>query len=62
MNGSIEGTGDSVQASFTGTFHDRSITGRLRATQYEHDMVIVAAVVNAADLQENFRPSSSSGA
>ena len=44
VNGSIESAGDSVQASFTGTFHNRAITGRLRATQYEHDMVIVAAV------------------
>lgn len=54
VNGSIESAGDSVQASFTGTFHNRAITGRLRATQYEHDMVIVAAVSpNPADLQES---------
>lgn len=51
--GSIDGAGESVQASFTGTFQNRSISGRLRATQYEHDMVVVAVVSpNPADLQD----------
>lgn len=51
FNGSLKGApaadGESFQAEFTGAFHGKSLSGRIRGTQYEHDIVIV--VVTASD-------------
>lgn len=45
--------GESLEASFTGTFHGKPVSGRLRGTQYEHDMLIVAVTSgSASDLQD----------
>lgn len=41
VTGDVTPSGESLQVSFTGTFHGKPVTGRLRATQYEHDMVFV---------------------
>jgi hypothetical protein len=46
---SLEPAGDSMQGSFTGTFHGKPVAGKLRATQYQHDMVIVAITAASAD-------------
>ena len=53
ISGSLEPSGDAFQGSFSGTFHNRPIFGRLRATQYEQDIVIVAVTSAAeADLKD----------
>jgi hypothetical protein len=48
--GTLEPAGESLDATFTGTFHGKQVAGRLRATQYEHDMILVA--VTAAKPEE----------
>lgn len=45
--------GESLEASFTGTFHGKPVSGRLRGAQYDHDMLIVAVTAgSASDLQD----------
>ena len=45
--------GESLEASFTGTFDGKPVQGRLRGTQYDHDMLIVAVTSgSASDLQD----------
>ena len=48
LGGALEPAGDSFQAEFSGTFHGKPVSGRLRGTQYEHDFVIVAVTSGAA--------------
>ena len=33
----VDPVGDAFQGSFSGTFHNRPVSGRLRVAQYEHD-------------------------
>lgn len=45
--------GESFRADFQGTFHGKPISGRIRGTQYDHDMVLVAVTApTAAELHD----------
>lgn len=45
--------GESFRADFQGTFHGKPVFGRIRGTQYDHDMVLVAVTAPAAaELQD----------
>jgi hypothetical protein len=53
LSGVLEAVGDAFQGSFSGTFHNRPIAGKLRATQYDHDVVIVVITSpTEADLKD----------
>ena len=53
MSGELQPLGDAFQGSFSGTFHNRPVSGRLRVAQYEHDVVVVVVTSGSeADLRD----------
>ncbi|MEZ4303003.1 MAG: hypothetical protein R3B70_49220, partial [Polyangiaceae bacterium] len=47
VTGAVESDGESFHAAFTGTFRGKSVAGRIRATQYDHDIVLVAVTAGS---------------
>ena len=53
MSGELQPMGDAFQGSFSGTFHNRPVSGRLRVAQYEHDVVVVVVTSGSeSDLRD----------
>lgn len=53
LTGPLVADGESFRADFQGTFHGKPVSGRIRGTQYDHDMVLVAVTAPAAaELQD----------
>lgn len=55
LSGPAEPAGDSLEVAFSGTFHGKKVFGRMRGTQYEHDLLFV--VVSAPSEEDTRGPS-----